>query len=320
MQDPNTFTTKEQWYDWVKSDEFDVTPPHNRAVFHSSPTGFTMNMRDAARWIKAQDKGHVTVGMVKDGITLNKADLYTRYDGKKEDIDYVHRVIWGKASEKYAKSASGAVTCFVRRDEARSIFREIELPALLKNDKVTYINGIPRKELERIFDLDKSKNQQESLREIHEQIAKAEPKTLEPAKREEQKTFLDRDKGEESKQPSKETDGQRDKEEQKKTEPSKQEQDRLLSRIIVKEIDSDRADKRHFEVVLPSEKKLIFEMDAKAKGATPDRIKEGISFEKLNKLEAKQEGEIVNVNVKPRKPQSVQQLMREQDQEYERSR
>lgn len=318
MPAPNTFTTKEQWYDWVKSDAFDVTPPRDKAVFHSSV--MELNMHYAAKWIAAQAKGHVTIGMLKDGILLNNGDLYRLHKENKEGLEFVHWKIWGKASEKYAKSASGSVTCFVRRDEADGIFRTVELPALLKNDKVTFINGIPREELESLFDRDKSEGKKESLKEIHEQIAKAEPKTLEPAKREGQKTFFDQDKNEESKHPSKETDEQQDKGEQKKAEPSKQEQDRLLSRIIVKEIDSDRADKRHFEVVLPSEKKLIFEMDAKAKGATPDRIKEGISFEKLNKLEAKQEGEIVNVNVKPRKPQSVQQLMREQDQEYERSR
>lgn len=320
MQNPNTFTTKEQWYDWVNSNAFNVAPPPDKAVFHSGVK--LLNYWYAEKWCIAQAKGHVTIERVGDGKILDQAKLDKRF---REDRKYIDE-IWEKASEKYAMSASGSVTCFVQREDARSVFRTIELPALLKNDKVTFINGIPREELENKFNRDTrgeekgSLKEKESLKEIHEQIAKAEPKTLEPAKREEQKTFLDRDKNEESKQPSKETDGQRDKDEKKKTEPSKQEQDRLLSRIIVKEIDSDRADKRHFEVVLPSEKKLIFEMDAKAKGATPDRIKEGISFEKLNKLEAKQEGEIVNVNVKPRKPQSIQQLMREQDQEYERSR
>ena len=52
--------------------------------------------------------------------------------------------IWKLASKRLIAAASGNVTAFVDKADKRSVFRQQELPGLLKNDNVKTINGIDK--------------------------------------------------------------------------------------------------------------------------------------------------------------------------------
>lgn len=49
--------------------------------------------------------------------------------------------IWRIASERFIKNASGNITAFVDNADKRSTFIMLELPLILKNDRITLING-----------------------------------------------------------------------------------------------------------------------------------------------------------------------------------
>jgi uncharacterized Zn-binding protein involved in type VI secretion len=59
--------------------------------------------------------------------------------------------VWAEASRQYASQASGAVRAFVTGARERSVFRTVELPALVDNPAVTAINGIPREQLQQVY-------------------------------------------------------------------------------------------------------------------------------------------------------------------------
>ncbi|WP_013334898.1 hypothetical protein [Gloeothece verrucosa] len=60
------------------------------------------------------------------------------------------------SSWRFAKSASGDVKTFVCGARSDSVFRKIELPTLIRNKKVTSINGVDRKHFEKAFKQDPS--------------------------------------------------------------------------------------------------------------------------------------------------------------------
>ena len=60
--------------------------------------------------------------------------------------------IWKLASKRLIAAASGNVTAFVNKADKRSVFRQQELPGLLKNDKVKSINGMDKFAFAQRFD------------------------------------------------------------------------------------------------------------------------------------------------------------------------
>lgn len=60
------------------------------------------------------------------------------------------------ASWRFAKSASGDVRTFVCGSRPNSVFRKTELPTLIRNKKVTSINGVDRKHFEKALKQDPS--------------------------------------------------------------------------------------------------------------------------------------------------------------------
>lgn len=135
-------------------------------------------MNYAGKWCDAQQKGHVTIERLEGGKTLFNARLFDSLDAG------AAFEIWSEVSRKYAQAASGAVICFIRRQDDNGVFQNIELPELLKNERIDFINGIPREELKSIYDQDRSEGKKESLSHIHSEIAKEEPKHLEARTRE----------------------------------------------------------------------------------------------------------------------------------------
>ncbi len=60
--------------------------------------------------------------------------------------------IWKLASKRLIAAASGNVTAFVNKADKRSVFRQQELPGLLKNNKVKSINGMDKFAFAQRFD------------------------------------------------------------------------------------------------------------------------------------------------------------------------
>jgi hypothetical protein len=66
------------------------------------------------------------------------------------------RRVWNHASESYASQTQGDAQTFVVGASERSTFRSSEMPALLNNERVNSINGVPREDLKEIYDRDQN--------------------------------------------------------------------------------------------------------------------------------------------------------------------
>jgi hypothetical protein len=94
------------------------------------------NKIKAYEYIKTH-KNCITLDDTECGKNLIELGLETDFKAPKEEL----MKIWAIASERFIMSASGNVTAFVENADPRSTFRKVELPNLLKNDKVKSING-----------------------------------------------------------------------------------------------------------------------------------------------------------------------------------
>ena len=146
-----------------------------RAIFYSgSPGGMENRLRAAAA---AERRGAQLIGDTEGGRSLGVAageygfgDLYQYYkdrhyeelrakysaEGKPPMMACEHALMacvrradahWIRSSRHYAEQASGSVEAYVVGAIEKGTFRRVELPALLANEKVTDINGIPREDL-----------------------------------------------------------------------------------------------------------------------------------------------------------------------------
>lgn len=79
------------------------------------------------------------------GIILTNMDL-EKYLSEEE----VYKV-WSMASKRLIDAASGDITAFIDNSHPASVFRMIELPAILKNPKITSINNRPKEEYESLL-------------------------------------------------------------------------------------------------------------------------------------------------------------------------
>jgi hypothetical protein len=86
-----------------------------------------------------------TLERLPGGKILEEAKVRARFGVDEANI------IWGKASETYAASASGAVFTFHHNHNPQGNYVRDELPTLLENDKVTHINYVPISELREIW-------------------------------------------------------------------------------------------------------------------------------------------------------------------------
>ncbi len=74
------------------------------------------------------------------GLTLTNMDL-----DKYLTEDEIYKV-WSMASKRLIDAASGDVTAFIDNAHPASVFRMVELPAILKNPQITSINQRPKEE------------------------------------------------------------------------------------------------------------------------------------------------------------------------------
>lgn len=97
------------------------------------------NKRDALQYI-AEHKNCMLLDQTPCGKKLIELGLET--DHKIPDTEIMK--IWSIASVRFIKQAAGDVTAFVEGADKRSVFVSTELPQILKNPKITKINGIEK--------------------------------------------------------------------------------------------------------------------------------------------------------------------------------
>ena len=97
------------------------------------------NKINALEYVK-EHKGCITIDNTLCGKLLLKLGLGPDSKFSQEDL----MKVWAIASERFIMKASGNVTAFVENADPRSIFRKIELPCLLKNERIALINGIDK--------------------------------------------------------------------------------------------------------------------------------------------------------------------------------
>jgi hypothetical protein len=114
-----------------KLDTLDVATKPNTATFYSG-----RGAREAAEKHAAAN-GRVTLETTTGGRQLDDLKLFD--DTVKDVNGDAAMEIWGKVSTRYADEASGRVMAFVNNPRPNSVFLTQELPALLRNGKVTEI-------------------------------------------------------------------------------------------------------------------------------------------------------------------------------------
>lgn len=119
---------------------YDVTTLKDGAVVYSisfMPTD--KNKKDAERFVKE----HPFTKRLDD-TPCGKALIALGLDGKVNEVGEAITKIWRIASERYIKAASGNIHAFVEGADERSTFCTTELAEIMKNSKITQINGIEK--------------------------------------------------------------------------------------------------------------------------------------------------------------------------------
>ena len=131
------------------AETFDVCLPKNSVVLYSiSYLPTTKNRDDAFSYVKKNKKAH----MIEDtecGKKLVELGIGYQETGLSQE-QIMH--IWAVASRMFINSVSGNVTAFVDGADKRSVFRMVELPSLLQNENVKFINGIDKYEFAQRFE------------------------------------------------------------------------------------------------------------------------------------------------------------------------
>lgn len=181
------YQSEEEYIRHIQSDAFNVSAERDKAVFYAGRNGF--NCADAH--FRYVGNGYLSIDFTQGGTWLERERLWgekENYFGRPyESEERLHadqptppineeaaRRVWAAASKKYAEQATGAVTCVVDGASEDTIFRRVELPALINNGKVTYINGIERKVLKELYDADPTQDKRWSLDRAFD-VIKREP-------------------------------------------------------------------------------------------------------------------------------------------------
>lgn len=125
---------------WTIAKTYDVSTAKDCAVVYSvsfMPTDD--NKKDAERFVKE----HPSAKMLDD-TPCGKALIALGLDGKVNEVGEAITKIWHIASERYIKSASGNIHAFVDGADERSTFCTTELAEIIKNTKITHVNGIEK--------------------------------------------------------------------------------------------------------------------------------------------------------------------------------
>lgn len=120
---------------------YDVTTKPNSLVLYSVSYLPTKENKFQAFEYVRDHPGSVMLDHTPCGIKMMDMGLENgRCDLKEDEIAY----LWKVASKRLLENASGNITAFVKDADERSVFRSMELPTILANDKIKTINGIDK--------------------------------------------------------------------------------------------------------------------------------------------------------------------------------
>ena len=119
---------------------FNVSSFNNKAVFYSGDNDKNKARALAQKGLNPIDR--TFAGKKLAGINERYRQRFGLLEGDRRS-----NKVWTLASKRYAQNARGSVKTFVCGSRPNSVFRKTELPTLLKNQKVTSINGIDRNTL-----------------------------------------------------------------------------------------------------------------------------------------------------------------------------
>jgi hypothetical protein len=127
-----------------------------QAVFYSGDNRKNQERAlDYAQRTGAIPLEHTKAGRKLEGIYQRNLKRYPKHPVKARRMsDQIMTV----ASKRYAQNAHGNVKTFVCGARPKSVFRKTELRALIRNKKVTSINGVARRHFEKAFKQDPSGN------------------------------------------------------------------------------------------------------------------------------------------------------------------
>lgn len=117
----------------------DVSTPAGSVVLYSVSFLPTRANKDAAFAYLRQTPGAMMIDQTPCGsqlVELGFDDIALTEEDKLKAAE-----IWKIASRRFIRAASGNVTAFVENADARSVFRSMELPEILKNPNIKTING-----------------------------------------------------------------------------------------------------------------------------------------------------------------------------------
>lgn len=145
--------TKEEWLEYIQRHTDELRTRAGELVLFSgsepdprTQLGKVYASLQARAIVGPNAMGFTTIRETPLGQKLDAAQLNHELSSglKREDAQEV----WGLASRELARHASGNVTVVLHPDAtSKHVFFREELPALLANDRVTSINGIPREQL-----------------------------------------------------------------------------------------------------------------------------------------------------------------------------
>ena len=132
---------------WEIAKNGDVsTPPDSIVLFSTSYQPTDANKKAALQYI-ADHKGCCTIGDTECGKQLIAHGFDVDYKNPDKEL----MEVWALASQRFIAAASGNIIAFVDNADPRSTFVKTELPLVLKNERLLYINGIDKYEFARRF-------------------------------------------------------------------------------------------------------------------------------------------------------------------------
>jgi len=122
------------------AETYDVTTEPDCAVVYSVSFMPSDKNKNEAKAFVIQNSN----AKMLDDTPCGKALIELGLDGKVNEVKEEITQIWRMASLRYIKAASGNIHAFVKGADERSTFCTTELNEILKNPKITHINGIEK--------------------------------------------------------------------------------------------------------------------------------------------------------------------------------
>lgn len=131
------------------AETFDVSSPENSVVLYSISYLPTTHNRDLAFDCVRSNPGKMMIEHTACGAELVRLGLDSadKCNLPSEQI----AAVWKAASKRFIEAASGNVCAFVEKADRRSVFRSMELPTILQNERIRTVNGTDKYEFAKIF-------------------------------------------------------------------------------------------------------------------------------------------------------------------------